>query len=341
MKSTKRFSLSVEALEERAVLNHGSIGIQPLIPAYMSGDTLIVRGSNAVDDVKIIQNDQANLIYVIFDPAGENSVYGFGSSSVKKIDVKLYGGSDYLQYELGYGSSLDTDKEVTIDLGSGNDMALFQLQDNGYPNGNPPYLKGSFALHFEGGDGDDSLYAGFPRFDGGSLRVAANMGNGNDYASLWTQGSMRNGAVAFYDVNGGAGDDTLGVSFYNPYIHEGSEAHVRLCGDYGNDTLYANYDGYLDGLLDIQFLGDNESWDDGLGDDRLSVDVRLGETSYGTVNASSYGMGGYDQLHMHIYDDTGLAAVNAAVACGGDYFDQYDLTSNVQRLDEPNYEWLW
>src|SRR5262245_5322221 len=144
----RRFRPGVENLETRWCPST-TVGIS-------NGNTLVVRGDDAANELGILQNDEANTLTVSAD--GQTRV--FDSQQVTRIDVELRGGDDVFGWVL-QGDYFHA-KEASVVLGAGADWAEVNF---GYRFVSRLYA--NLLLTVNGGAGDDYVFAGFNGKDTG------------------------------------------------------------------------------------------------------------------------------------------------------------------------------
>lgn len=241
------------------------------IDATLSSGVLTVRGTNAVNNIKLNLSG-ANLIAEV-----DGKTKSFAASSVSKIKVYGLDGNDVITIGSGV-------KATRLDGGNGNDVL----------NG------GSLNDTLLGGTGNDQLKgnAGNDLLDGGTGADKVFGGSGRDLASYFSRtkpltislddvandgeaGEVDNIRVDVEDVEGGAGNDVIrGNSLANQL--RGNDGRDSLYGGKGNDSLTGGNGNdrlYGEDGDDKFFAKDNtaDSLYGGLGNDRSqhdTVDIR-------------------------------------------------------------------
>jgi hypothetical protein len=239
--TTRRSRLGLEALEDRCC---------PTTVNFINGTLLIVGDSNA-NNVNIVQNDNTNTLTVSYDfqIAGSTLTLSqaFASSDVKVISVNLGGGDDHFSHWVQ--SDFLYAKTILGNLGSGNDQATLGLGNvkanltidftmGPTTNDGDDYLAVSFhkiegaQVSVKGllGGGNDEFRAQLYGDVTGPASVKFDVNGQDGIDELRVFGGFQRpkyhappdsvpihvGAEALIDVNlqGGAGDDTVGLYFY-------------------------------------------------------------------------------------------------------------------------------
>jgi hypothetical protein len=122
--------------------------------------------------------------------------------------------------------------------------------------------------------------------------------------------------------------DGLAINDGGLRIGTGGELSVLLLGAGGNDRIFLDYQGDLDGILNFQLFGVD-------GEDTVSAVVRLQHGSAGQVGTSDGaawvdGWSGTDRLTFHVFDDSGAYRPVFAVIDGGeDWWQETDRGSRT------------
>src|SRR5262249_11669854 len=255
----------------------------------------------------------------------------------------LNGGNDRLTYKLEGGAASYQTKDITVDLGSGNDVATFNFADNG--SGGTAQLNGRFpndrrSISVQGGIGSDQVDAVFGGIDG-TVPLHGNRGYGDDRVSAELKGSVQSYAslnIDMEDMNDlvlrdplrpwitlatilpGGNDDFQVTADAGAVINRFADLDVTLKGGDGNDNLQHQFQGETDGFLEVVMDGEG-------GADTVRAYITPATGSTGTVNATVLGGNGDDTLGLHI-SNPGLAAVHGFID-GGTGFDHASKSLNV------------
>ncbi|HVK14252.1 MAG TPA: hypothetical protein VM597_36260 [Gemmataceae bacterium] len=204
-------------------------------------------------------------------------------AGVDRIVVKTHGGSDVVRYKLD--GTLTRDMRIDVDL----DEVLEEVANSGNDR-------------FTG-----TLNADISNFN--RLEVNVYGGYGDDLITMY--GTPTAPARA-----GDSLTDGLAINDNGLRIGVGSELDLALRGGLGNDRIFADYQGELDGLLNLEANGQE-------GDDVVSAVVRLQAGSTGQVGTSTTparvtGFWGTDSLRFHVFDNSGNGRPVFAQINGGE-----------------------
>lgn len=223
-------ALRVEALEQRLCLASSA--------SLLNDGTLLILGDNRANQFQIVDGG-AGTVGVIgrFDAFGDGAYEDeFGEfdalfDEVARIVIDTKGGSDTVEYRLS--DVLVTSREVVMDLGSGNDSVIVDV---------------------------DAV-------DGADLILSADLGRGNDRFDAAFFGDLIDAYVQM-DVDGGAGHDDLLVATNPVYLDDVSTLDMVLDGGSGNDGIAVNVelDDTSTGTLYLSALGNR-------GNDDLEMNV--------------------------------------------------------------------
>jgi hypothetical protein len=316
---SRREKPGVESLEGRRV---PAVVVQPV------GDTLQIIGDDAPNTVTISQTDDGYSVDVLNEQSYSSTYWG----PKNRLVIDLKGGSDTLKYAFGKYDrpDLGTTKTLNINLGAGNDVV--QLD---FGQGPSIYcdriIKAPLSIVLEGGEGNDQLSAEFTRFRQGTLDFLANMGTGDDQASVRMEGDVTNQSRINVKLNGQEDRDNLFLETLNPSPLEGGDGifqqgtdspiDLRLRGGDGNDTVRANLDGSFNDVVNLDLHGDGGRYDSG--SDRVGAVLTLRAGTAGWINTKVSGGAGNDYLQL---DDTGAGRATAHKnflidgGAGTDYF---------------------
>lgn len=197
------------------------------IHASFDGSTLSVQGTDAPDQIRIIQQNGS---YLVSDLAQR-----FDARLVRTIVVEGAGGNDSITIvRSGFKGFPLT---VTVRGGAGDDLIDMRgfggrsatVLDGGEGNDRIDGAPGDDTLY--GGLGDDTLngLAGNDLLDGGAGRDSLDGGGGNDALYGGDDDDQIRGGVGNDVMVGGAGDDTL----------RGGGGNDRISGELGDDVLLA------------------------------------------------------------------------------------------------------
>ncbi|MCA9222436.1 MAG: serine hydrolase, partial [Planctomycetales bacterium] len=224
--------LSLERLEARQCL-----AASPLVTLVRG--SLIVRGTDAAESVWIAHDEAANRVEVRVRQAGEASEVGdrfqgyFETAGLRRIQVQLGGGDDALSIV-----SQDITKPLVINVngGSGDDTVYLRAV------GNVP-AAASLSFDLLGGEGNDSITADVQGHLMGVTDFQIAGGNGDDSLGL-SLVALSNRCAPIAKVSGCGGDDFLRVDFGASDGPIGLASHRGIIADGGSDqdTLTAPMD---------------------------------------------------------------------------------------------------
>ncbi len=254
--------------------------------------------------LKIDGDAKDNTIHVVSQGDGHVAVTnGAGkllaaADNVTKIQANLKGGADTFSYKLE--NTLTHKQVVFLELGAGADQASFDLA------------------------------AGV---SGANLKIEVDGGAGADTISS-TIGDLAAAQVALF-FNGGAGADTISLDGVGATISSDSRLRAKLFGEAGKDTLTANFEGRIDGILNIQNDG-------GKGVDNVVTNITATTESAGTLRAKASGRQGVDEVTLNVVDNSGeeaslLAELRAKLIdrTGKDLVSHTDNVQFIGGLTEP------
>jgi hypothetical protein len=244
-------------------------------PACATNSSTVVA---VVDD---IVNDVVTVTVNDYSGSTTVSTKEYMSSVLRKIDVRFCGPSNSFTYQLAANNyQLSLPREFRLNGGSSTDYVVLQFANNaaGQPvtmtsaptadirlGGLPPSLSSGT---------DDSVGIYVRNVGGGTMRLTATLGTGNDGLSFVTHAKPMEGSLDL-TVEGGAGDDTLWFDLWDPVsqvdIPAGKTVSIRASGDtldslstqanvadHGMDRVQGGFRGTVDGTLVLQFHGDDK-----------------------------------------------------------------------------------
>ncbi len=272
---------AISTLEHRQLLSGGNVR------AGLVGGTLTITGDNSANEVAVEQTTEGLRVRTISGTklnGTTNGILTFVNPTQTTIDLK--GGNDRLtlgdylgggvSVQMGAGhdqvnlSGINTDGDLKIDLGAGNDGLAAHLggvshTDANVVGGNVTLLGGAGGdrmileslnalnnLTLDAGADNDVVLLGSGSTNG---TTSVLLGNGNDVASLANRTSR-----GLFSLTAAAGDDLVGVihcEFQQPATFDlgvGKDAlltstnlflaNVTRAGGTGNDTLYSTADSF-------------------------------------------------------------------------------------------------
>jgi hypothetical protein len=317
-----RTLLRLECLEERRCLS---------AVAGLDAGTLTITGDGGADDVRIVHNDTANQIQVIHDGVTDT----FTSSAVNQIVVNLRGGDDVLTEELEQGTNFFRAKDVSVNLGRGDDTLMFDLA------GDASFwatLKEDLEIDARTGGGDDAVQINVPAIEiANHLDMNAHLGKGDDRFDAISYGRIGAQGRVTLDVWGEAGQDEL--FYYGTYdpnapangivVVDQATLGVYFDGGAGKDKLGATYSGKVDGMVSF-FLHGDQNDAGGAERDRVTLHTNTSAGSTGTLSGNVLGGQGDDRLEL-LAEGT-VPADSTLVADGGQGFDKAVTTFNVSHV---------
>lgn len=303
-----RLPCIVETLEDRQLM---AVTSQLLD----GGATLRLVGDAAHESVTIVQNDAEDTLRVQVTITGAPNadlplpIRTYSSSAIKRIVVNLGAGTDTLTYQLDSDEML-YQKTLAVDLGTGNDTALFDFggrllydsilpithDDQTFPidvyQPEPAELRAKIDINVMGAAGHDSIDAIFGNVRA-NLNYRAMGGAGNDSLNGSIAGMITQGNSALIDQDGGLGNDALSAWLDLNGMEAGSKLTVNQRGGTEQDTLNFLTFGGIQGALQVNQWG-------GAGNDILQNTVLAQWSSIGRVQLRQYGDAGNDELHASV-----------------------------------------
>jgi hypothetical protein len=264
-----------------------------LVPATFSFDpatnTAFVTGELFGSDAIVIRHHGDGTV-TASDELGNTRNF----ADVDRLVVKTHGGSDVVRYVLD--GLLVRDMRIDVDL----DEVLEEVVNSGNDR-------------FTG-----TVNADISNFN--RLEVNVYGGWGDDLITMYGTPTAPVRAGDFLT-------DGLAINENGFRIGFGGELDLRLLGGMGNDRIFADYQGRLDGVLKLSANGQE-------GDDVVSAIVRLQDGSLGRVGTSTEparvaGSGGNDTLRFHVFDDSGNDRPVSARIDGSYGTDSGTRTGNV------------
>jgi hypothetical protein len=262
----------------------------------LSGTTLIITGDNGINNVVVTQNDEANTITVV---ENNGSAKQFKSSAVSSIVVSLKDGADSFTFKLGGTWDFLRAKNISVDLGVGQDTATFDVAHDG--SGGDAEIDANLSISVSGKGGADKLTASLGRVENASVNLTADLGDGDDMGTVTLLDDFQAGKVTlkFLASNSDTvddGNDNIKVTAQAIDLDAASTLDVDMAGGRGMDTLDFLYSGNLDGLLKLRSDG-------GKAQDTVKASIALHDDSDGSLDAIIRG-GEYSR------DTVALALVN-------------------------------
>jgi hypothetical protein len=301
--------------------NSNRLTIQPLenrecmsTTVILAGHTLNIVGDDSANNVAVVFRDNINDIEVQADGVTQH----FSSIQVKTMNINLKGGDDQLTMQLGaFGdasAALFDAKNISINLGDGNDSAQIWFGGLDMPN---RVITANLNMTVNGGAGNDEVTGNFGEMQHGTLnfKVLGGAGDDNAFAGLW--GNIDTGATVHFNLQGQDGNDTLNTyeTYNSGYDHvniaAGALLDINVNGGAGDDQMYMTYGGTVLGNLRVR-------QDGGDGNDRVRGELHIADGSTGVMDAVYMGSAGRDVLRMELY---GEARVSRALIDGGSGFD--------------------
>lgn len=183
----------------------------PACVVYQAGGTVHVLGDDAANTVVISEAaTHPPFIFGGMTITADGVATTFPAASVRRLDVQTRGGDDVVTYKSVVAPGFDGISSLSISLGTGNDVADVSVFRR---TAAPPDWIGSWSLTVDGSSGDDAVVTRFGRIDFRSIRVQANLGDGNDTFAALFGGPMEeaNGLPTLIRLNvqGGNGDDSM------------------------------------------------------------------------------------------------------------------------------------
>lgn len=256
----KSFQPTVDVLEDRICMSSVRLADQ--------GRTLRITGDARANTVIMADNDFHGISVVSID----NKFYGpFDATRITKVIVNLGGGDDSFRFHTANEGGADFPpgyryaKTFTINLGAGNDKVNydFEWKDTIYP-GIYSGISANLGLNIVAGAGNDDVFIRWGSVFA-NVNVNAAMGTGNDVFDSRVMGKV---------------DDAARLTF-----------NVR--GEDGDDRIYADYIGQMDGVLDLALDG-------GRNNDEIRSYNTLPTQATGSVKGRVLGNAGDDRLDFRV-----------------------------------------
>src|SRR5262245_4242032 len=249
--------LAVEALESRDC---------PACTVFQAGHTVHILGDGSANTITIseaVPPATPAAMTIIAD----GTTTTFAGGTIARVYVQTRAGDDVVTYKSSVVPGREGISSLSISLGTGNDVA--DVTDSQLIS-NVADMPGRWSVMIDGSAGDDTVVTRFGRLDLGSMRVRANLGEGNDTFAALLAGPIANmsgKAIAIgFNVQGGAGDDSIDLqaiaqaeaTFLTAIFHGGA----------GDDemTMAVDFVGKRPGRVHLEGLA-------GSGNDFVSVDV--------------------------------------------------------------------
>src|SRR5262249_44126504 len=156
----------------------------PACVVYQAGGTVHILGDDAANSV--VMNEVG--AHPPFFAGGltitaDGATTIFPAASVLRIAVQARGGDDVVTFQSSALAGKDGVSSLSLNLGTGNDVADVNVSRNTLA---PADFVGTWSLTVTGSSGDDAVVTRFGRIDLHSVRVQANLGDGNDtFAALF------------------------------------------------------------------------------------------------------------------------------------------------------------
>src|SRR5262249_14622167 len=157
-------------------------------------------------------------------------------SGVEDISFRGLGGDDNRTHRLS--GELPTDRDVRLDLGSGNDTATIDLAAG--VNG------AQLGLFVNGGRGDDTVDVTLGDVTDGDVTLLASLGTGNDTLTTTGTGDLSGFGSARLLAFGGGGDDSISFNL-SGNVDTFADLSVMTDGGTGMDDISATLTGNVDG----------------------------------------------------------------------------------------------
>jgi hypothetical protein len=307
--------LNVEALEPRDC---------PACIVYQAGGTVHVLGDDAANTVVISETaTHPPFIFGGMTITADGECTTFPAGFVRRLDVQTRGGDDVVTYKSVVAPGWDGISSLSISLGTGNDIADVTVWRR---TAAPPDWVGSWSLTVDGSSGDDAIITRFGRIDFRSLRVQANLGDGNDtFAALFggpIEEANGQSTLIRLNVQGGNGDDSMNLDALTQA--EMADLTAVFQGGGGSDhiTMAVAFSGTTPSRARLQALA-------GAGDDIVSVNLASTTPPGGFKNSIVINGGsGDDDLS---FDGLGELPCDAVID-GGIGFDVVSIGGHPARL---------
>lgn len=267
----------------------------------------------------IVGNSQADTI--VLNDDGQGGITGtvngqaVSASNVRSVVIATGGGNDTVEYTLD-GTRTKV-LALSISLGGGNNEATVDF------GAGITATVASVAV--AGGSGIDNVSATFGEMSNSILAFSSGLGGGNDTLEANVVGDVLGTSKAAFAVDGFSGNDDITFNALGVNVDAGARLAMSLLGGTGGDTVAANYQGTLDGVLRVTLDG-------GFGNDTVGAELTVDAASTGKVNAIVNGSANDDTLTLNLIDNSGLLEAVTALLDGGFSFDTCTATSNVDVL---------
>jgi hypothetical protein len=204
--------------------------------------------SVAASKMIIQADDFGGLLQIRDDGRGNVTVGGpSGSSLMGKASgisqVVVHGGARNDVIDFRTTGTLRHLLDLDIDLGAGNDRAYLDLYRgiSGVP----------LNIDIEGGTGNDSVEAHFGSIDNAFVTFDADLGQGNDDATVVLFGGISRRSRANFELAGDSGADRFDLNVMGRIDAEAAlNAHIGNIGN-ADDRVLVRYKGELDGQLNL------------------------------------------------------------------------------------------
>lgn len=238
--TSQRLALRVEQLEDRCVpaCTITQAGVAPNI-------ALTINGDDHVNNIQISDDGNGNITLAC------DGVISPAVAGVRDIVVNSKKGNDAVFYTLAADLLGAQTRNISVDLGDGNDRFLAQAL-----NGADILTNASLSFNVKGKLGNDNirflLTLDFDVSDGGALGIAVAGNEGNDRISLVQLGAID--GTCNIALNGNAGRDRVAASLAFDSDSAGATS-VIVNGQADNDLLTlllttgAGFTGTLSGKL--------------------------------------------------------------------------------------------
>jgi len=284
--STYRFRPALERLEDRCCPS--TITDPALLGIEVSGHTLTLTGDNTGNTVLIGLEGNGDVLAIISGANGAAFKYVTGIDTIRYL-----GGSGNDQVRVSEMARLNTNLNLQLDMGNGNDWVNLGFQSG---------IAGhSLNLDVNGGSGQDqvSFQLGEVRNANVNLNVGLH-GQGDSFAA-WLNGSLTGHSNVNLDVDGGAGGDALSFQADKVQIGTNASLEADFNGGSGNDAITMSYDGRIQGRLALHANG-------GDGDDVIKTIITADPNSTGQLDVQVNGGAGNDDLTVYFYDESSLTS---------------------------------
>lgn len=237
--TARRFRPVIENLENR------------LVPA-VTVQQLDLDGDGAADDIRIVGDDQNNVIRISdngangillsidangdgdFTDAGElNAVSRAFQGKSGKFDIQLGGGDDKVEYTVT-GAFDASKRALLVKLGKGSDEFTFDAEGRVTDNGSV------IRLDVSGGQGDDGIQSDFGAIEDSSLSLRNSGGAGDDEIVLKVNDNIDFGATVDAAFDLGDGENVLAIALEGVGFSDVATATIDIVGGddaQGQDTV--------------------------------------------------------------------------------------------------------